>query len=186
MEQTTTKRCSACHQMKPRTEFAGNRSRADGLQHCCKACTRVFARRRRQPDWSPRRAVPCAWRGCEALVIGWRSATPACAIHKDRSHALRRKFGLEVADYFALLDLQKGRCAICRDDRPGGNGGWHVDHDRACCPGIHSCGHCVRGLLCHRCNTGLGSFRDSTDRLKNAIRYLDRTQPKLRLVSGDV
>jgi hypothetical protein len=40
-----------------------------------------------------------------------------------------------------------------------------VDHD-------HRSGD-VRGLLCRRCNTALGSFRDSTELLRSAIKYLD-------------
>jgi hypothetical protein len=36
-----------------------------------------------------------------------------------------------------------------------------VDHDHACCPKqvkatAKTCGKCIRGLLCFRCNTSLG------------------------------
>lgn len=48
-----------------------------------------------------------------------------------------------------------------------------VDHDHACCAGGTSCGECVRGLLCFRCNNALGYALDSSDILKGAARYLD-------------
>jgi hypothetical protein len=64
-----------------------------------------------------------------------------------------------------MLDEQEGCCAICGDDEPGGrHGTWHVDHN-------HVTGK-NRKLLCHCCNTGLGSFKDDPERLEKAAAYL--------------
>lgn len=42
-----------------------------------------------------------------------------------------------------------------------------VDHDHVCCPTpTMSCGRCVRGLVCHPCNTALGRFEDGLGRLR--------------------
>ena len=65
---------------------------------------------------------------------------------------------------------QSGLCLICTEQLriPV------VDHDHACCPEqTSSCGKCVRGLICHNCNRGLGSFKDDIARLKSSIAYLE-------------
>jgi recombination endonuclease VII len=49
-----------------------------------------------------------------------------------------------------------------------------IDHDHKCCSGPHSCGKCVRGVLCQHCNQGLGNFKDDPEILKRAIAYLER------------
>lgn len=50
----------------------------------------------------------------------------------------------------------------------------HIDHDHACCSGTGSCGECIRGIICGRCNTGIGQFRDSPSVLIAAAAYLQR------------
>ena len=86
-----------------------------------------------------------------------------------RRRHLRYKYGLTIEAYEARLASQGGLCAICR--RPemalGNNGETKrmaVDHD-------HDTGR-VRGLLCSRCNPGLGYFLSSTELLESALAYL--------------
>lgn len=74
-----------------------------------------------------------------------------------------KKYGITVEDYVRMLVEQNGRCAICLSEYPGPNA-FHVDHD-------HATGK-VRGLLCTRCNPGLGYFRDDPELLARAIEYL--------------
>ena len=78
----------------------------------------------------------------------------------------KRQYGMTPEMIEQMLASQNGCCAICRDDKPGGRGHWHIDHD-------HETGQ-VRGLLCQRCNSGLGFFRDNITILEGAINYLHR------------
>ncbi|KKL76070.1 hypothetical protein LCGC14_2048590 [marine sediment metagenome] len=75
-----------------------------------------------------------------------------------------RKYGLTLETFESLLASQDNVCAICKTDEWGKKGP-AVDHD-------HVTG-AVRGILCGRCNSGLGHFRDNTDFLTGAIKYLE-------------
>ena len=76
--------------------------------------------------------------------------------------------------YETLLAAQGGRCAICDSPTPTGRGGFHIDHDHSCCPGSKTCGQCNRGLLCSKCNTGLGQFGDNVKTLQAAAAYINQ------------
>lgn len=75
-----------------------------------------------------------------------------------------------------LLD-QDGRCNICTRtiliQSPASRvDAVHIDHNHSCCPGSQSCGRCVRGLLCGRCNSALGMLRDDANIADRAAIYL--------------
>lgn len=85
-----------------------------------------------------------------------------------RKHRYKKLFQITIEEYNAMEIVQGGRCGICRRDKPGGRGRWHIDH-------CHRTGR-VRKLLCTHCNTGLGRFYDDPDLLQRAIDYLNLFQ----------
>lgn len=88
-----------------------------------------------------------------------------------RVNNIRHRYGLPPERFAAILVDQDGLCAICRTSEPGPKG-WNVDHDHDCCAGIGSCGKCVRGLLCNKCNLAIGLLADDPDVLMRAHDYL--------------
>lgn len=75
---------------------------------------------------------------------------------------LRSEYGISLEDYNILKKNQKGRCAICNKKY---SKTLLVDHD-------HKTGR-VRGLLCRKCNTGLGQFCDNPKLLWQACLYME-------------
>jgi hypothetical protein len=82
---------------------------------------------------------------------------------KKRGNYLKKKYRLTVREYLELLVKQEGACAICRG-RPVGI--LHLDH----------CHNTMknRGLLCARCNMGLGLLKHDPARLRAAALYLEQ------------
>ena len=83
------------------------------------------------------------------------------------------RFGMTAGDYARVLADQGGGCAICHTEDMGKRLSFSVDHDRSCCPGDKACEKCVRGILCTRCNTGLGQARDDVEILTSMVGYLN-------------
>jgi hypothetical protein len=72
-----------------------------------------------------------------------------------------RQYGISAAEYDALLKKQNGACAICRRRSKG----------KLCVDHCHLTGM-IRGLLCRRCNLGLGMLKDDQASLIAAVAYL--------------
>ncbi len=92
---------------------------------------------------------------------------------------LRSRLGISLEHFNNLVTSQNNKCAICRtefSETPC------IDHDHTCCSGVKSCGVCIRGLLCRKCNAGLGHFYDNLDLFKSAIDYLSYKSLKLEVI----
>ncbi len=78
---------------------------------------------------------------------------------------LKRTYNIDLNKYNTLLEEQSGVCAICKQECVSGKK-LAVDHN-------HHTGE-VRGLLCCRCNRGIGNLDDDLDRLRSAVLYLEK------------
>ncbi len=118
-------------------------------------------------------------RTCKERFIPNHSNRAYCSI-KCRADAARKKGqrytikqDMPKGQYEEVLESQGGVCAICGGD--DGKRSLAVDHDHAT--------EKIRGLLCSRCNMGIGAFGDSAPLMRDAATYLERTtnpqfQPK--------
>lgn len=81
-----------------------------------------------------------------------------------KSSKLRLLYNISLEDYNILLEKQDNKCAICERNVLEYGKNLSIDH-------CHKTGR-IRGLLCNKCNQGLGLFNDSPLFLMNAIHYL--------------
>jgi hypothetical protein len=89
----------------------------------------------------------------------WRIRNP----EKCKNARLKKEFGISIDEYYKKLAKQKKVCAICSKSCSSGKN-LAVDH-------CHTSGR-IRGLLCGKCNLGLGLFKDDVILLDTAKKYL--------------
>jgi hypothetical protein len=97
---------------------------------------------------------------CRIIIYDHHRAKPQSRQIAQRK-AVLKEYGLDLARLEEIRREQNGQCPICKDECE-----LVVDHD-------HETG-LFRGLLCGRCNCGLGFFRDSSYFLSEASKYLQR------------
>lgn len=84
---------------------------------------------------------------------------------EKRTARALRAYGITLDEYKAMLAAQDGRCAICGAESSD------ASKRRLCVDHCHGTGR-VRGLLCGKCNIGIGQFNHDVDLLTKAIGYL--------------
>lgn len=82
--------------------------------------------------------------------------------NKLKEKRLKERYGKDLSWYYETLIEQEFKCKICELEITEKTA--RVDH---CHTHLN-----VRGLLCNSCNLGLGSFKDNTTYLEQAIKYL--------------
>jgi len=84
----------------------------------------------------------------------------------DFGYDLMKNYRLTYEEYQKMYVTQKGCCDCCGAHESKFKRKLHVDHD-------HETGQ-VRGLLCTKCNPGMGYFDDKIEKLEMAIAYLKK------------
>jgi len=155
------KTCSSCGSLKLIDDFYLRSSSSDGRQSLCKPCDKE--RHRKYWAKNKKRLLANAKKSRERNLDKIkeqarrrRQDNP----HKFRGYMLKHRYGISGEEYDGMLISQGLKCAICASHEAVLN----VDH-------CHKSGD-VRGLLCRKCNVGIGSFDDRIDLLLAAIRYL--------------
>jgi hypothetical protein len=69
-------------------------------------------------------------------------------------------------DYDTYLEMAKDGCNICGQFTERH---LQVDHDHNCCNGYKSCGECVRGIVCNRCNQTIAKYDSRKIRLDHPL-----------------
>ena len=98
-----------------------------------------------------------------AKVREWHQAHP----DKVKNNNLKSNYGITIDDYKLLLETHNNLCAICKLAPTAtykSSASLNVDHD-------HTTGR-IRGLLCNKCNSGIGFFQESPELLGRAVIYL--------------
>ncbi len=182
-ELVPTKTCTGCSTVHSLSSFRKDATRKDGHRERCRAC-------RGLPPLSPlgyKRCSKCkadkpkesafskgnrtkdgcqSW--CKECYRDWAETCGPSNESKARQASRQRTklYGITEERFAALSQAQGGRCSICRKlpEEVSARGCLVVDHD-------HRTG-AVRGLLCHKCNSGIGFLNDSPQLLAAAISYL--------------
>src|SRR5579872_193612 len=152
------KTCITCKQDKPDDAYYKDSKHSDRLRGSCIECMAAQNKTWRKENPEKERASGRTW----------RKNNHTRQRQTEKSRELKKKYGLTIEDYEAIMMAQNHKCAICRTPLimyGSMIGKTAVDHN-------HANGQ-VRGILCWHCNCALGSMRDNVEIAKSCVEYLE-------------
>lgn len=156
-----SKVCSTCKQELSLRDFNKDQSRKDGLDKQCRKCFNIRQTKYRK-SVKGRRVQRRYYRNNKGKLSAYAKEYAKGRSSILRDQALMRRYDITLKQHKQMYLDQNGCCVLCGDSVPYDK--IHTDHD-------HATGK-VRGLLCCRCNMGLGFWKDSVEGLQQAIEYL--------------
>jgi hypothetical protein len=177
-----TKKCTTCKIVYPLSEYRKDSSRSNGIHPTCNNCNKEIQRRWYKKNKEKAKKNSLAnYEKKKDIINAKRKKKRADNPEEVRSKA-RKSYNPIVSKvsswknagiknmtyelYLKMVSQQNDCCAICSDHRDTMKRNLDVDHD-------HITGK-VRGLLCSKCNTGIGKLKESIDILEKAINYLKK------------
>lgn len=160
-QEAQQKSCSQCGALKSYSDFNSKKNSRDKLRSECKACCLVNSNRWKNNNTDKSKASYKKWR--EKNIDRERAVKREYAknnVWAARNRELKRQYGISYATFNIMRVGQLGLCLICKEPTEK----LVVDH-------CHETGH-VRGLLCGKCNSAIGLFKDNIENLKRAVEYL--------------
>ena len=180
--------CRVCGQTKPLIleNFYASAQHASGFNTLCRLCKNNQVRTRyAHPDVRARinkKRVATRASGDEAERYRIRRSKMTDEMKEEaraksrlynsknklriRLAKAKKAYGIGEAEHASLRARQDGKCAVCG-----------IELDTITPKHVHI-DHChltkrVRGILCHKCNVGIGHFNDDVPLLRKAILYLE-------------
>lgn len=145
------KSCTKCKKQLPLSSFHRETRTPDGLHRWCRTCANAW----RKDRYSA--LHPAQREKRNAIKKAWYRRNRNLHLRNTRNWELKRKYGIDSAQYETLLALQGRVCGLCGGSNPkcGGNSEFPLeslatDHDHIT--------KIVRGLLCGLCNRHLGVY----------------------------
>lgn len=142
------RKCNACTIEKPISEFHRDSKSKDGIARTCRTC-RLIQNKKWQSN-NPERAKKC-----------WKKSSKK---RYNREEKRLKKYNLTKEIYQELKIFSNNQCNICEQNFVPYE---YIDH-------CHTTGK-IRGLLCGKCNTAIGSMRDNPILLRKAAEYVEKS-----------
>jgi hypothetical protein len=157
--EVTERACSTCKVVKPLGEFHRQKTGTYGRQSRCKPCASKATKDSRKKGGETRLAK-------RRITDRVRYQDPVRRRQK-LNWEFKRRYGITLDEFEEIVAEQDGLCAICKREPvgEGNHGTLFQDH----CHDLDL----LRGAVCGPCNSGMGMFGDSIERLRAAADYLE-------------